>query len=129
MCKGGPEDDARVARAQNSAFSSIIHELRHCVNMHSLLPNHSKLANLGVELLMHSKLANLGVELLIYDCGIGHCNELLQYLRYICVNIHSPWQQCYILQNPLQFLAFGCGWVESDRLKVNLTLWGGATDL
>ena len=55
--------------------------------------------------------------------------EFLDYLRYICVNIHSPWQQYYILQNPLKFSAFGIGWVESDRREVNWKLWGGANDL
>ena len=47
------------------------------------------------------------MELLIYDCCIGHCNELLEYLQYICVNIHSPWQQYY----PANFLPVVGLWV------------------
>ena len=64
---------------------------------------------LGVIRPMRSKL-DIGLELLIYDCGTGHCSGIIR-IRYICVNIHSPWQQYYILQNPLQFSIFGCGWV------------------
>ena len=41
--------------------------------------------------------------------------EFFELLQYICENIHSSWQQYYILENLLQFLAFGCGWVESYR--------------
>ena len=37
------------------------------------------------------------------------------------INIHSPLQQCYTLQTPLQFSAFGCGWVDSDTREVNWT--------
>ena len=55
--------------------------------------------------------------------------EFVPYLRYVCVNIHGLWQQYYILQNPLQFSAFGCGWVDSNRREVNWTLWGEATDI
>ena len=48
--------------------------------------------------------------------------EFLKHLLYICVNIHSPWQQYYnIQQNPVQFSAFGYGWMESDRREVNWT--------
>ena len=45
--------------------------------------------------------------------------EFLEYLRYMCVIIHSPWLQYHILQNPLQFSAIECGWVESDPRELN----------
>ena len=55
--------------------------------------------------------------------------EFLEYLRYICVNIHSPWQQYYYTAESLAVLGLWVWLGGIQLMRSNSTLWGGATDL